>query len=364
MTSLILETPLLAAKYCGLGARGRATFDVVKRQPILRGDTNAFLLLAMICISKIGQKIDFLLPAQDADLIKCAQIAGLIFVGHLVNDVNGAKHDLWDETGTFQVYAPFNVLPPKSTLKRVTLSLENELNQNLKHGAMDWIAYARTRERFFAGINRPELSNVESGSSVANHFSAPSENTETTDLEWLLKHRKSDTHKRHDHVSRDLIKKLILQGFISDSQKSEGIGRPFASAGALYQTRVYTVFHGDQSNPGIVYRSDSLDMFCELPEASSDRVSHNLAMLNQRNAINWNVKIYVTGCSLKVVEKYGPRAYRNLFIEAGSILQNFHLLSHARCINSRIVTGMDDSLVERLLGIPHSEFVLGAILIG
>ena len=135
--------------------------------------------------------------------------------------------------------------------------------------------------------------------------------------------------------------------------------------GSLYSIRLYTVVHESSNGDDVgIYLTDTKNDFLKLNRGVTDKQAYLTAMLSQASLVNWPSRIFLSADPRRAAEKYGARAYRNLFIEAGCVFQNLHLVACQSGLSSRVVTGLDDKLVERLLGLPEHEMLLGAIVLG
>ena len=374
MTHTVLETPYLAALANNIVGQKFLCFDVVKRQPILRSDANAFLELALLCSAHSQGPFELFLPSDDADSLRSAQICGLHFVGYLCDNNFGKTYELWDGKVNAEVLSPFEIAALKLGIRRTVVECENEVHQQLEQGSLDWIKYAKSRERFFAGIRRPTLAlEVEtplatalSGEDTNAKESAPANELHLQSSDSLsnrLLQRRSATAPKKELVSQATVRKIIHGGF-KLYEGSPTCRRPFPSAGGLYATKIVVVMHEENSVNSALYLCDHFRNFQKMDNGIADLQAHVMAMLNQPGISNWRARIFVCADTRPVAEKYGARAYRNLFIEAGCILQNLHLLAGHEGLNSRVITGLDDLLIERLLGQNEYEMALGALVLG
>ncbi len=68
--------------------------------------------------------------------------------------------------------------------------------------------------------------------------------------------------------------------------------------------------------------------------------------------------IFITGIPHRVEEKYGERGYRYLYLEAGAVMNNIHLISSVKGLGSVILGGTNDGILEKVLDIDGKEETL------
>jgi SagB-type dehydrogenase family enzyme len=110
--------------------------------------------------------------------------------------------------------------------------------------------------------------------------------------------------------------------------------RAYSSAGALYPVEVYVADERGVAHyhplEGTLRRLHGEDVRRALPPGE--------------------VVLVLTGILWRSAWKYGARAYRHLFWDAGTLLANLLALAAAEGLEARLVTGFVDADVNRLVG--------------
>jgi SagB-type dehydrogenase family enzyme len=115
-------------------------------------------------------------------------------------------------------------------------------------------------------------------------------------------------------------------------------GRVVPSAGAVYPLRIYVIMRDK------VYRyKETILEFIQKTD------------LNYYNA---PLIVLVAANYTRMVQRYGKRAYRYIWIEVGQVLQNITIATMHLQLGSVVVGGFRDGKIKRLLGIPDDPICL------
>ncbi len=173
-------------------------------------------------------------------------------------------------------------------------------------------------------------------------------------LEEALARRRSE----RSFVRRTLDREQISQLLWAAQGVTEGRLRTAPSAGALYPLEVYLV-----TGEGIYHylpQSHELEPIAEgdlLPQLSK-------AALGQECVREAPVSVVIAAVYQRAERRYGERAARYVWIEAGHVAQNVHLQAVAMGLGSVPVGAFDDRQVHRVLSLPESQMPLYIIPVG
>jgi len=141
--------------------------------------------------------------------------------------------------------------------------------------------------------------------------------------------------------------------------------RTTPSAGALYPVETYVLV---QSVAGVepgVYHYDVRGHALELLSAGDPSVGASEAALSQHFTASANVVFVWTAVFGRSAWKYGERAYRYVYLDAGHIAQNIALAAVALGLGSCQIAALFDDEVNALLGVDgEAESVLYLTAVG
>ncbi|WP_128893739.1 SagB/ThcOx family dehydrogenase [Longirhabdus pacifica] len=128
--------------------------------------------------------------------------------------------------------------------------------------------------------------------------------------------------------------------------------RTVPSPGALYPLELYVVINNVQDIPKGLYHYHIMDKKLELLKSGDMTEDLNKIYDERSEQINnASAVIITTGIFERVIEKYGERGWRFLFLEAGHLNQNMALVSTALNIGIHHIGGGYDNLISEFLGI-------------
>jgi SagB-type dehydrogenase family enzyme len=131
--------------------------------------------------------------------------------------------------------------------------------------------------------------------------------------------------------------------------------RTAPSAGALYPIETYVVVHRvDGLEPG-VYHYSVLNHALEQLEVGDFRLLTARAALDQRIAHDADAVFIWTAVFTRSKWKYGQRAYRYVYLDAGHIAQNVALAAVAQGVGSCQIAALYDDEANALLGVDGQE---------
>ena len=140
--------------------------------------------------------------------------------------------------------------------------------------------------------------------------------------------------------------------------------RTYSSAGALYPVEVYLVCAELEDLEAGVYHFHPREL--ALRQLRRGDVRSALAEAAVAPELEEAGTVLVlTGILWRSVWKYGARAYRHLFWDAGTMLANLLALADSEGIEARLLTGFVDAKVDRLVGAEgEREWSLALLALG
>lgn len=184
-------------------------------------------------------------------------------------------------------------------------------------------------------------------------------------LGHALKTRRSVRSYAHQALSKQEVSLLLWAG-----QGVTGLVRGFPlraapSAGALYPVETYLVVQLAQDIPPGVYHYGVLGHDLELITAGDLRAETAGAALDQGFIASAGVVFIWTAVFDRSKGKYGERAYRYIYLDAGHIAQNVALAAAALGLGSCPIAALYDDEVNALVGVDgRAESVLYMTSVG
>jgi SagB-type dehydrogenase family enzyme len=141
--------------------------------------------------------------------------------------------------------------------------------------------------------------------------------------------------------------------------------RTYASAGGLYPVEVYAVT-GDVAGVGAgVFHYHPRRRQLGRMREGDHRGALVAATASEPAVSEAPLVLVLSGIPWRTAWKYGPRGFRHLWWDAGTMLANLLALCAASGLAARVVLGFDDEAVGRLLGLDgRREFPLALLAIG
>jgi SagB-type dehydrogenase family enzyme len=181
-------------------------------------------------------------------------------------------------------------------------------------------------------------------------------------IEEVLYKRRSIRVYGDDQLSIKEIAQLLWAGQgITDST---GGLRTAPSAGATYPIELYVVAGNiDGLEPG-VYRYFANTHSLRLVLSGDIRLELSVVALQQPSVSHAPATILITGIESRTEQRYGRRAQRYVYMEAGHIAQNIYLQATALKIATVVVGAFQDNSVADLLSLGNEESVLYLMPVG
>lgn len=167
-------------------------------------------------------------------------------------------------------------------------------------------------------------------------------------IDDVIKERRSADNFKGGSVSLEKLS-TILQKSYGLVDRPEGPRRPIPSGGALYPLDLFIVVNNiDTLNKGIYHFDPYRKGLVKLGEFSEERFMK--IMLQEDSVKDFAFAVVVSANFWRSRFKYGHRAYRFVFMEAGHVMQNMILLSTAQNIKSRPFGGFIDDELMNMIG--------------
>jgi SagB-type dehydrogenase family enzyme len=140
--------------------------------------------------------------------------------------------------------------------------------------------------------------------------------------------------------------------------------RTAPSAGALYPLEVYALVNSvSDLQPG-TYRYDPAGHSLIKVTTDDKRSALYEAALRQESIKEGAAVLVVTGVLARTAVKYGERAQRYVYMEAGSVAQNIYLQSESLGLGTVLIGAFRDAGVKEALNLPAEEDPLIIMPIG
>ncbi len=206
----------------------------------------------------------------------------------------------------------------------------------LRGGRLDWASKPPTYKRY------PEAHKIPLSDPVIRG-GAP--------LWEVVQQRRSERRFRDVPLKETDLSQLLwaAQG-ITQQRRDVGL-RAAPSAGALYPVETYLVIHDVQGVEAGVYHYDVEHHQLEQLGRGDFRTEIAGAALDQRMAAQASVVFAWTAVFERSKWKYGQRAYRYVYLDAGHIAQNTALAAVALGLGSCQIAALYDEEVNDLLGV-------------
>ena len=177
--------------------------------------------------------------------------------------------------------------------------------------------------------------------------------------------RKTRRTYRTGHMTLGELSQLLWAG---DGKSREGRGmffRTAPSAGALYPVELYVMANRvDRLQKG-VYRYDAGGNRLAMVGEGDRAEDAAEAALGQHMLLKAAAVVFMTAVVERSRQKYGQRAYRYIYLDAGHIGQNLCLAAHAMGFGACPIGAFYDDEMNAIIGVDGTdETVIYAVTIG
>ncbi|MFO7890579.1 MAG: SagB/ThcOx family dehydrogenase [bacterium] len=187
----------------------------------------------------------------------------------------------------------------------------------------------------------------------------PPESEKGVSVEKALSKRRSVRDYTEQTLDLQQISQLLwsAQGITSDRG-----GRTAPSAGATYPLEIYLVVNKSEMLTAGVYHYDNKNHSIQLVKKGSWGKKLSQASLGQASIEQAPVDIIITAVVQRTAERYGKRAERYVYMEAGHVSQNIYLQAESLGLGTVVIGAFHDNQVQKVMGI--EEEVMSIMPIG
>jgi len=176
-----------------------------------------------------------------------------------------------------------------------------------------------------------------------------------------IKSRRSVRTYKNENLSLEQVSQLLwaAQGITSPDEL-----RSSPSAGALYPIEIYVVAGKVSQLDAGIYKYDCKSHKLSLIKEGDKRSELSSASLGQDSVQNGAIDIVICGVYERTQVKYGSRAERYVFMEAGHVAQNIYLLGVSLKLGTVVVGAFDDESVKKIIEAQPNENPLYVMPVG
>ncbi len=152
--------------------------------------------------------------------------------------------------------------------------------------------------------------------------------------------------------------------FAAQGITGKGGFRTAPSAGALYPIEIIIASGNVEGLPAGIYRYVPENHYLVKMGDGDKRMELSHAALGQQCIREGPLLIIITGIVERTRIKYGSRAERYVYMEAGHVSQNIYLQAEALDMGTVAVGAFDDKQCMKVLGLPEKERPLYMMPVG
>ncbi|SFN04051.1 SagB-type dehydrogenase domain-containing protein [Formivibrio citricus] len=183
----------------------------------------------------------------------------------------------------------------------------------------------------------------------------------TVPLESVLQQRQSVREFRKARLTLAEVSQLL---WAAQGITRTGGRRTAPSAGALYPLELYLVAGQVEGLAAGVYRYDPARHGLSSVQNGDARERLAKAAVGQSSVKKAPVVLAIAGVYARTAGKYGARAERYVWIEAGHAGQNVYLQAQTLGLGTVMVGAFDDRAVQGILGLPPDHVPLALMPVG
>lgn len=216
-----------------------------------------------------------------------------------------------------------------------------------------------------AVMGKQETSAVETesprGSKASSRIGLSGSGRARVPVEQVLDQRRSVRDFTSGALSLEQVSQLLwaCQGVTSEDGK-----RTAPSAGALYPLTIWLIARRITGVPEGVYRYDPRAEGLQTLKLGDFADSVAEAAFGQRWIAGAPAILAITAAISRTAARYGSRAERYVFIEAGHAAQNVYLQVQSLGLGTVIVGAFEDAAVANILSLPSGETPVALMPVG
>ena len=184
--------------------------------------------------------------------------------------------------------------------------------------------------------------------------------TDESDIDILIRTRRSVRTFSSDPLPLEQLSAVLRSSYSALGPDTLQGGqrllrRPVPSAGGLYPIEIYALVQNVEGLKSGVYHYDSVGDALEAirPGLWQDQAQNGF--LSWSSVQNAPVIVCIGAVFERTQEKYGPRGYRYVLLEAGHVGQNLCLSAAKRGLSTLFLGGFYDHIVNPLIGLDGQE---------
>jgi len=183
----------------------------------------------------------------------------------------------------------------------------------------------------------------------------PEPQLKKSDLAETLRSRKSQ--REFDAHTLNLARIGTVLGLSCGINESRDVPerRYYPSAGALYPLETYAIVMHAEIPSGLYHYRVTEHV---LEQVNTTEEFDYASCFSQKELAQAGMIVVITACIGRTLRKYGERAYRYVFIEAGHLGQNISLVSTALGLKSCATAGYYDDALEKYMGLKRGEIAV------
>jgi SagB-type dehydrogenase family enzyme len=174
-------------------------------------------------------------------------------------------------------------------------------------------------------------------------------------LDKVLKKRKSIRNFSEKPVNKEQLSYLLWASTGIQREERGFNYRTAPSAGALYPIETYLVVNRINEIPKGIYHYSIKDHVLEELKTGDFGIDISHSALEQDMCKYASVVIIWTAIFIRSKWKYGERAYRYIYLDAGHIAENLALASTSLGLGSCQIAALFDDEINELLGVDGKE---------
>ena len=176
-----------------------------------------------------------------------------------------------------------------------------------------------------------------------------------TTLHEVLKSRKSIRKYQNKIISREILSYFLWASTGITRREGGHEFRTAPSAGALYPIETYLVVNNAEEVNSGVYHYNIHNHYLELLKEGYYAVETAHAALGQRMCAEAPVVFIWTAIFERMKWKYGQRAYRYIYLDAGHIAENLALTATSLGLGSCQIGALFDDEVNHIIDVDGTE---------
>lgn len=176
-----------------------------------------------------------------------------------------------------------------------------------------------------------------------------------TSLYDAIKNRRSIRNFQNKAISKESLSSLLWASTGISRKESGYEFRTAPSAGALYPIETYLIINNvEDVKPG-VYHYSIKNHYLELLKDGDHSIETAKAALGQRMCVESAVVFIWTSIFQRMKWKYGQRAYRYVYLDAGHIAENLALTATSLGLGSCQIGALFDDEVNEIIDVDGAE---------